>query len=252
MRELFKETQVPRLVGGSLEKQLWVTFKAVNGLEKLAKAFKLHSKQVVGHHPWRRDPRTNERIVDTVRQDLQGNDVYVRVSGGDNRYMLSVRGASPTVEAIVEFIKRIAKTESERTIQLMELESRRLPKENTMRARSYVLEGASEKQIKLDLTTFNSAASFKKIVDKFKLKPSVETKAHPFLKDQPTRKIFWWKGPGLAIATTNNPITGEYTVASQRENEKGYAGYVTIEGDPDKVKAAMAMVKKLASIKGRL
>ena len=62
--------------------------------------------------------------------------------------------------------------------------------------------------------------------------------------------LYWWKGPGISIVTGNNPITGEYMSPDRRENEKGFALYVGLEGDPDKVKEAVAMIKKIGSSKG--
>ena len=64
--------------------------------------------------------------------------------------------------------------------------------------------------------------------------------------------ITWkWTGPGIQIFTGNDPITGKYSQSGGREDEKDYASYIGIEGDPAKVKMAAGLIKKLAkTIKG--
>jgi len=79
------------------------------------------------------------------------------------------------------------------------------------------------------------------------------------ISDKPTRtwhnidngtklgRGFVWKGNGILIETKNNPITGEYGTARQKENEKNYAGYIGITGQPDKVDQAVKLIKKNTS-----
>ena len=55
---------------------------------------------------------------------------------------------------------------------------------------------------------------------------------------------FIWKGTGVAIVCFNNPITGEYAQPNQRGPEKGYGGYMGIEGNPDRVEAVVKAAKK--------
>ena len=60
-----------------------------------------------------------------------------------------------------------------------------------------------------------------------------------------------WSGGDILIVTGNNPITGEYALSKNRGIEKDYAGYIGIEGNPDKVKTVVSGIKKYAdSIKG--
>lgn len=118
-----------------------------------------------------------------------------------------------------------------------------------MRALIERLEGLEEaKKIKwgFDTTDFGSAAKFQKIIDEFGLKPSKETKKAP----GGDYYSYWWKGPGISIVTGNNPITGEYMSPKNRDPEKGFASYIGLEGEEEKVKAAVAMIKKLGAYKG--
>lgn len=89
-----------------------------------------------------------------------------------------------------------------------------------------------------DLTEI-SAANFRKILRELDIdqnaKVGKETGGWEF------------KGPGILIVTGNNPITGKYSRKGQREDEVGYASYIGIEGDPEKVKKVARMIKKLAT-----
>jgi hypothetical protein len=60
---------------------------------------------------------------------------------------------------------------------------------------------------------------------------------------------FIWKGSGIVVVTGNNPITGEYMTPGRRESEPGYAGYMGIEGNSDKVARVVAAVKKYGDYK---
>lgn len=96
-----------------------------------------------------------------------------------------------------------------------------------------------------DLTDFGSAATFKKIVDKFHLKFKKVEKKSPISDSKYSE--FHWKGIGILIVTGNNPITGEYSNPGLRENEKGYASYMGLEGEDWRVRDAVKMIKDLAT-----
>lgn len=66
------------------------------------------------------------------------------------------------------------------------------------------------------------AATFKRILKEcdLPLNPRHRADGQPFV----------WKRIGLTLVTGNNPITGEYIRAGQRENELGYASYIGITG----------------------
>lgn len=60
-----------------------------------------------------------------------------------------------------------------------------------------------------------------------------------------------WKGNGVTIYTANNPITGEYGARGNRSPEVGYAGYIGIEGNEDKVEDVADYIRDMADyIKG--
>jgi hypothetical protein len=58
---------------------------------------------------------------------------------------------------------------------------------------------------------------------------------------------FIWKGSGVIIVTGNNPITGEYFQPNRRAPEIGFASYIGIEGNPEKVANVVKAVKKFAT-----
>ena len=60
---------------------------------------------------------------------------------------------------------------------------------------------------------------------------------------------FIWKGSGIIIVTGNNPITGEYMIPGRREPQPGYASYMGIEGNAEKVATAVQAVKKYGDYK---
>jgi hypothetical protein len=55
---------------------------------------------------------------------------------------------------------------------------------------------------------------------------------------------FIWSGSGIEVVTGNNPITGEYIDSAKRPPDEGYASYVGIEGNSDKVGAVVRAVKR--------
>lgn len=76
-----------------------------------------------------------------------------------------------------------------------------------------------------DLTTFESAEQFQKLVDLFGL-----TEYHILEREagDTTYKKFCWYREGLYLATANNPITGEFKREGARQDLKGYASYIAI------------------------
>jgi len=118
----------------------------------------------------------------------------------------------------------------------------------SLRKRSYLAEA---KKIKwgFDLTDFGSAANWKKIVDRFKLKMRVKTKKYDIPgQEKPTViKHFHWTVPGLMIITAANPLTGEHGAYFNRTPDKGYAGYIGIEGDKDKVMRLVKAIRKYST-----
>ena len=58
---------------------------------------------------------------------------------------------------------------------------------------------------------------------------------------------FQWKGRGILIVTGNDPITGKFRNPDRRDPERNYASYIGIEGDADKVKKAVELIKKHTS-----
>lgn len=60
-----------------------------------------------------------------------------------------------------------------------------------------------------------------------------------------------WSGDRIRIVTANDPITGRYYNTGRRGDEKNYAGYMGIEGSPERVTLAKRLIKKHAKyIKG--
>lgn len=54
------------------------------------------------------------------------------------------------------------------------------------------------------------------------------------------------KNKNVRFIVGNNPITGQYSYPRMRPNEKGYASYVGIEGQPRAVKRLVSSVKRHA------
>jgi len=110
----------------------------------------------------------------------------------------------------------------------------------SLRQRGYLIEG---KMLKwgFDKVDMGSAATWKKIVKAFRLKHSA-VNPNP-ARFGPDYKRQHWKGSGLLIVTANNPITGH---RDEGGAGPGWAGYIGLEGDQQKVEKAVAMIKKLA------
>ncbi len=87
-----------------------------------------------------------------------------------------------------------------------------------------------------DLTNI-SASNWKKVLS------AVGISSKPNLKDE----VWVWEAPGITIHTGNDPITGKYSRHDKREDEEGFASYIGVYGDKDKVKKVASMIHKLAS-----
>jgi len=71
---------------------------------------------------------------------------------------------------------------------------------------------------------------------------------------------WYWQGSGILLVTKNNPITGEYAPDDFGDGkgkrvacklETGYASYIGIEGDAEKVALAAKLIRKFAGyVKG--
>lgn len=59
--------------------------------------------------------------------------------------------------------------------------------------------------------------------------------------------VWMWEGEGIKVHTGNNPITGEYNRPGDRDNDVGYASYIGVYGDKDKVTKFSKAVSKLAT-----
>ena len=88
-----------------------------------------------------------------------------------------------------------------------------------------------------DLVSFVSVRGFAKVLAAVGISPYQEP-------HRGSGGEFIWKGSGIFIVTGNDPITGEYREPGRREPQLGYASYMGIEGNPEKVAAAVQAVKK--------
>jgi ribosomal protein S20 len=86
-----------------------------------------------------------------------------------------------------------------------------------------------------DLTSFDKPANFEKLLKMLGINPKAEKKD----------ETFFWKGSDIEIRTGANPITGEYRNSNRsRDPLDGYASYIGIKGEADKVKKAAAYIRK--------
>lgn len=71
-------------------------------------------------------------------------------------------------------------------------------------------------------------------------------------RDTITETFVWSNGRGLILTTGNNPITGEYRHAGEREPEKGYASHIQVAGPESEALALYADIETRATyIKGK-
>lgn len=103
-----------------------------------------------------------------------------------------------------------------------------------------------------DLTDFGGqkgAQNFARILDQMGLPIKAKRTRARCALDHATplnQRPFVWKRPGLRLVTGNNPITGVYRNAKQRQNEIGYASYIGIEGNDADVRKLAKLIKKYA------
>lgn len=119
--------------------------------------------------------------------------------------------------------------------------------------------GEPERAYGFDLTDFKSAEDFKALLKKHGLTKhkrifhALWHKGEKFYKKGDGYTVFSWSNPEgtLELRTGNNPITGEYNMPKQRAREKGYASYMGIKGENDKVVLLADDIKTRATaIKG--
>lgn len=87
-----------------------------------------------------------------------------------------------------------------------------------------------------DLTDYGPARDFREVLQSVGLDPDdwlVEYREN--LDGERERSGFQWRGSSIILATYNNPITGEYAIPNRREDERGYASYMAVEGSPQAV-----------------
>lgn len=117
-----------------------------------------------------------------------------------------------------------------------------------------------------DLTDFGSDKKFKKLLKQFELKKYIKEKkvvhynfgdeiggkgttGHIWSNKKPYHSVsynYTWSNPNLKIITGNNAITGAYSSPKQRPKEKGYASYIGIVGDKERVLKLKEAIKKNA------
>lgn len=96
------------------------------------------------------------------------------------------------------------------------------------------VDSSGETEWGFDLTHFDKPANFEKLLKMVGIPANASKVGRSFV----------WEGPGIEIRTGNNPLTGEYGDPGRRENDPGYASYMGLKGDADKVKKAAAYIRK--------
>jgi hypothetical protein len=112
-----------------------------------------------------------------------------------------------------------------------------------------------EREYGFDLTGFKSAEDFEALLKAHGLTKHKRIfhplwhKGEKFYKKGDGYTVFSWSNPEgtLELRTGNNPITGEYNMPKQRAKEKGYASYMGIKGDNDKVVILADDIKRRAT-----
>jgi hypothetical protein len=124
-----------------------------------------------------------------------------------------------------------------------------------LEATGYKHYGQPEREYGFDLTGFKSAEDFEALLKANGLTKHKKVFHSTYNKDISLTKkgdgyySYSWSNPDgtLELRTGNNPITGVYSVPKQRENEKGYASYMGIKGENDKVEKLAKDIKKRAT-----
>src|SRR5581483_3363045 len=107
-----------------------------------------------------------------------------------------------------------------------------------------------------DITSFGDgkqgAKVFREILEACGL-PTKPKRRRPYRADKLIGRVdplnqrpFVWKTKGLRLVTGNDPLTGRYSRAGQRENELGYASYIGISGDKDSVTKLAKLIAERA------
>jgi hypothetical protein len=114
--------------------------------------------------------------------------------------------------------------------------------------------GEAQREYGFDLTDFKSAEDFKNLLKIHGLTKYRKEKKYISTSDKGEYyyNYTWTNKDGtLKIITGNNPITGAYDQPKYRQKEKGYASYIGITGDNDKVQFLAKDIKNIAkNIKG--
>lgn len=84
-----------------------------------------------------------------------------------------------------------------------------------------------------DLTDFGSAERFKSLLKRHGLLGGYK-RIKPYT-EHPDVYFYTWSNSKLSLTTGNNPLTGKYSTPRMRPDEKGYASYIGIEGEPEAV-----------------
>jgi len=91
-----------------------------------------------------------------------------------------------------------------------------------------------------DTTIFSTSEDFNKLLDFFGL---------VYTGQRDRNNAFMFEGEGLKVVTSNNPLTGESNHPDTNPGvRKGFAGYIGVEGDQNKVKDFCRLVKRRCEV----
>lgn len=110
-------------------------------------------------------------------------------------------------------------------------------------------------RVVFDLTTIGSARKWETFLEKFNLKSGYKRfKYHTggTVTEKKRHYAYTWSNSRVGVRTNNNPLTGKYSEPENRQDEKGYASSITIEGQCRDVKRMRDwIVENAQRIKGR-
>lgn len=92
-----------------------------------------------------------------------------------------------------------------------------------------------------DLTDFPSPEAFQTVLDETGL--SLEEGVDPFDLDDGWN----WTGDCVVVHTYANPLTGERAGMPDRAPEPGYASYIHVQGDEERVREVYEAIRRYAS-----
>lgn len=104
-----------------------------------------------------------------------------------------------------------------------------------------------------DLTDFSRAKTFEQLLRKNNLISGYKRYKvkRGLAGDKTTYYKYVWRNSSVQLVTNNNPLTGKYTNPSMRDDEKGYASYMSVIGEPAAVRELVQDIRELATyIKG--